>query len=286
MIPAEIQLPGDVVHVERIIEDTGIHVWKVRLNTGHPVLAVKYATDDADPAGIHRRYVAREASVLTHLDHGYMIAAGDTPHGSWLATAWRDGPTLAEQWRYALDGGPDARITAADSARRSAALIASLHEREWRHGDLQGGHLFLPDCGPAQLIDYALAQGPAATSPDVPFRGGFAHLNAPEIAAELLATPNTHHVELTREAEVYTFGAVLYTSWARRWPRNYRGVAAASLRAPDIYQAIADPTTLQPAPKGWPTMATLIGSMLDQHPENRPTMPDVLRTITENVSPR
>jgi hypothetical protein len=159
--------------------------------------------------------------------------------------------------------------------------IASLHEVGWRHADLQGPHIIVPHGGFARLIDFAVAQGPVGIVPDVPYRGGYAHLTAPEIAAELLQTPNTHSIELTASAEVYTFGAVLFSGWAKQWPRGYAGADPSGLRVPEIYEAITDPDTLRPMPQGWPRMADLVAQMLDQRPENRPTMTEICAALTE-----
>ncbi|MBB5871726.1 hypothetical protein F4553_005105 [Allocatelliglobosispora scoriae] len=279
-LPADISLPGTVVQAEPVTEATGSQVWRVTLDDGR-VLAVKFADESADSFGITRRLARREASVLRLKGEQdrYLVASGETLDGSWLATVWQHGPTLWQRWMPVLGGGKTEQAGSIQATRRTASLLNDLHAQGWRHCDLQGSHIFIPDDETTSLIDWAHAQGPEEVQPEVPFRGGYAHLNAPEIASELLVTANTHHVEMTPAAEVYVLGAVLYSGWTRQWPRDYRGANPADLRAPDIYEAIADPATLQPMPGGWPSMAALLAAMLDHHPANRPTMDEVLGAL-------
>jgi serine/threonine protein kinase len=282
VIPEEIRLQAGVAAAALITERVGSHVWRVVLDDGRMV-ALKYATDDADPFGITRKLVAREAAVLTQLGGDYLVGCGDTSRGSWLAVKWLDGPTLWQRWRHALDGDHSDHVTALHATWASASTIARLHAGGWCHGDLQGVHILTPDDQAAQLIDFGVAQGSEPITLEVAYRGGFAHLNAPEVAAELLVTANTHSVPLTTAAEVYTFGAVVFTGWARQWPRDYGHADPADLRAPEIYTAIADPSTLRPAPGGWPRMAELITAMLDQHPDDRPMMAQIHDALAEQA---
>jgi serine/threonine protein kinase len=282
MVPDEIKVPGDIVTAETVIERTGSHVWRVLLSDGRDA-ALKYATADADPFGITRALVAREAAVLAHLDlDTYLIGSGETERGSWLATKWLDGPTLWHHWQNAHRGDASVKSSALEATWRAATTVAQLHDSGWRHCDLQGAHIIVPEQGPARLIDFGVAQGPAEITPEVPYRGGFGHLTAPEIAAELLHTPNSHNVTLTAAAEAYTFGAVVFAGWAKQWPRDY-GIDPSEIRAPELYEAITSPATLRPMPSGWPRMADLVAQMLDQQPGNRPTLAEVRDSLAEQM---
>lgn len=270
-LPDGIHLPDQITQATLVAERPGSRVWKVTL-AGGDVVAVKYTTGEA---GHSRAFAHREAAVLTRVDPHRLFAFSHTPHGTWLAVDWDDSPSLAHRWQHADHDRKDA----ADAAAKAAATLAALHEAGWRHADLQPGHILVRQHGTARLIDWALAQGPADDLPAIAYRGGYAHLTAPEIAAELLDTPASHHVTLGTAAEVYTFGATVYASWAKQWPRDYNADPA-SLTAPDIYTAITDPASLRPMPETWPPMAKLLAATLDPNPAQRPRMAEIRDQLT------
>ncbi|MEV6965705.1 protein kinase [Hamadaea sp. NPDC051192] len=262
-LPDGIRLPDEITQLTLIAERPGSRVWKVAM-AGGDVVAVKYTTGEA---GQSRSFAHREAAVLTHVDPDRLFAFSHTAHGTWLAVEWDSSPSLAHRWQHA----DTHRSAALHAAAQAATTLAALHEAGWRHADLQPGHILVPEHGPARIIDWAIGQGPADDLPAIAYRGGYAHLTAPEIAAQLLDTPASHHVTLTTAAEVYTFGATVFASWAKLWPRDYKANPA-SLNAPEIYTAITDPASLRPMPEGWPSVATLLTATLDPNPANRPTM--------------
>jgi serine/threonine protein kinase len=289
MIPDEIKLPGQVSAAELVTDRRGSRIWKVTLD-GERTVALKYATDNTAEQGVQtdaRLLAAREASVLAHLDHdGYLHASGDTDLGTWLAVSWIEAPTLAQRWRgFRESGGPSDRALALTATRQAAGLLANLHERGWRHADLQPDHILIPDDGPGHLIDFALAQGPdsAAVEPAVIYRGALAHLTAPEVAQEILSTNADHHIELTNEAEVYTLGAVLFAAWSKQWPTNYATDNPRQLTLPQIHTRISDQGSRRATPDGWPFMAQIIASMLNHDPAQRPTAAEVASTLTDEI---
>lgn len=123
------------------------------------------------------------------------------------------------------------------------------------------------------------------SSPHIPYRGALAHLTAPEIAAEILATPDSTGIQLTHEAEVYTFGAVLFAAWAGQWPRNY-GRHPRDLSVHEIYAAVTNPATRRPIPGGWARMADLIRAMLETDAGMRPTVREVHTDLGQMVGGR
>lgn len=274
MIPEEIELPDRIAGAELIADRRGSRIWKVRL-AGDGIVAVKYTIDDA------RGTAAREAAVLRHIDReGYLYAAGETESGSWAAFRWVTAPTIGQRWRgWRTTGDPRARMPALVSTWRAAGKLAQLHQDGWRHGDLQADHILVPDHGPAQLIDFALAQGPVPIEPRVIYRGALAHLTAPEVAAELLSTSAEHHVTLSRQAEVYSFGAVLFAVWTGQWRFDYEAEPR-TVALPDIYARICEPRWRRPLPGGWPRMASLINSALEPDPAKRPTFAEVAAELS------
>jgi serine/threonine protein kinase len=291
MIPAEIQLPGKVEIAELIADRRGSRIWRVELD-GSRQIALKYATDNAEDQGVQRsaRLLAgREAAVLRHIDkEGYLYASGETAAGTWVALSWLDAPSLAKRWQaFREDSTTTGMISAAVATWLASDALRNLHASGWRHCDLQPAHILIPDNGSARLIDFALAQGPADASvtPHVPYRGALAHLTAPETARQILDTPDAEHVEISFEAEVYMFGAVLFTAWTKQWPRTYP-TDPRKLSSHQIYQHICAPSSLRQPPEGWPHMADLIEAMLEGNPENRPTMTEVHENLTKQVSGR
>jgi serine/threonine protein kinase len=279
MIPDEIDLPGDIRGAEPVADRRGIRTWKVTLAGGR-VLAVKYGTGEA------RRLAQREATVLRTLSgHGYrhasgFYASGHTDAGTWIACTWCEAPTIYQAWRgVRVTNGPDDQVAALNATRSALASLAALHTIGWCHADLQPDHILVPASGPARLLDFALAQGPTPTEPAITYRGGMAHLAAPEIAAQILDTSPEHHVALTPAAEVYMLGAVLRTVWSGRWPYDY-GSDQPSVR--EIYQRVRQDRQPRPTPEGWPRMAAIIRSAMDRQPTRRPTMAEIL-TILDGV---
>lgn len=273
MIPDEIALPGDIRKVELVADRRGTRTWKVTLAGGR-VLAVKCGTGEA------RRLAEREATVLRTLrGHGYRHASGfyasghtDT-EGIWLACTWCEAPTVYQAWRgVRVTNGPDDQTAALTATRSVVAALAGLHAIGWCHADLQPDHILVLPAGQARLLDFALAQGPTDIEPAITYRGGMAHLAAPEIAAEILDTPPDHHVALTPAAEVYMLGAVLLTVWAGRWPYDYGGDQP-SVTA--IYERIRRAGQPRLAPDGWPRMAAIVRSAMDSEPRRRPTITEI-----------
>jgi hypothetical protein len=272
-LPPEIHLPSTATRSMLITDRPGSRTWKVLLAAGQPA-AVKHTTGTDGRAW---QFAEREAAVLARLEPHHLVAAGATKASSWLATAWEDAPTLTHYWANL----PAHRHAAAWAARQAAAALADTHASGWRHGDLQAQHLLCPAGRPARLLDWTFGQGPTQTGiPAIPYRGGYAHLTAPEIAEELLDTPSDHHITLTNAADVYTFGAVVFSIWNRQWPRNYDAGDPGQLGAPQIYSAISRPTSLRPMPTGWPAMASLVAAMLRHDPTGRPSIHHVVEELT------
>ena len=90
------------------------------------------------------------------------------------------------------------------------------------------------------------------------------------------------NVEVTFEAEVYTFGAVLFAVWSKQWPVNYQADPR-QLKLDQILNFIGNRTARNTLPDNWPNMARLIESMLEHEASNRPTMAEVQDNLTSHV---
>jgi hypothetical protein len=278
MIPDEIQLPGRITATRLIASRRGSRVWRLSLADG-PDVALKYTTRSQNLANHTPRLAAREAAVRAILDPASVYAHGASPAGTWLAVTWHDAKALNKPWRrLRRETTPSTRAGALASTLSAGQALAALHKQGWRHADVQADHILIPEVGPARLVDLALAQGPTPVRPDVTYRGALAHLTAPEVAAEILATPAAHHVTLTATAEVYMFGAVVFAAWAGTWPYDY-GADAVQPSVAHIHAVIADRRSLRPMPEGWPALAQLVTAMLAPAPGDRPTMADVVAAV-------
>jgi hypothetical protein len=85
-------------------------------------------------------------------------------------------------------------------------------------------------------------------------------------------------VTLTPAADVYMFGAVLFTAWTGAWPHDY-GTDPAELTVAHIHAVIADARSLRPMPEGWPALTQLLAAMLAPEPGGRPTMADIVALL-------
>jgi tRNA A-37 threonylcarbamoyl transferase component Bud32 len=112
--------------------------------------------------------ISHERDVLRLLEGvpGVVALAGPPDEPSTLATTWLPGGSLDDPLR--------ARPTMAEAARLAhdiASIIASLHERQVAHGDLDPSHVCFDDTGAPVLVGFARAlvgdAGRAAAAEDV-----------------------------------------------------------------------------------------------------------------------
>jgi len=289
ILPAAIAMAlGAVADAELMTDRRGSRIWRVQLDNGQ-TLAVKAAYDNPEDTGVQdgaRLLAAREANALAamgDLAGDYLHAHGEVDAATWLAVRWLNAPTLQRRWKAARkEDNPAARYEALTAAVSAAAEVARLHAAGWRHADLQPAHIICPD-GVAQLIDFALAQGPndEPRTPHVNYRGGLVHLDAPELAQALLDNPA--HITLTVEAEVFSLAAVLVTCWTGLWMYDY---GAPPWEAPmeHILGTIASGRRSRLAdqrPWAWPKLETLLAAALDLQPSGRPTAAEFFAGLSD-----
>jgi serine/threonine protein kinase len=284
--PAEIsERLGVVTRAEHVLSRRGAITWRVVLADGES-LAVKLTTDPRNGAAAPRaiRWLAlREALVLKELDTisgGLYRADGLLRDSAWVATRWLDGPDLTTLGAMVRAGDQSARDAFLQLIEGSLRRIAALHQCGWRHGDIQADHVLF-DTDQARLIDFAYAQGPLdpLSAIDIPYRGGVAHLAAPETAEQLLATEDSVGVGLSRAAEMYTFGAAIRSAWTGSWPRLYGGRDPRSLDVRSIWRIVAEEP---PSPwddvrtSPWSRLERLIDALMSPTPEERPTADELV----------
>lgn len=143
--------------------------------------------------------------------HGH---AGD---GLWLAVPWIPGATLWDTFAPARAGRDDqgSRDTILTATQGAFAELSRWHAAKWLHGDIQPANIVIGAA--VELIDYDYARHPELPLP-FPYRGGMEHPTAPEIARQLIETPDDVDVHLDQAAEVYALGASIRWAWTGRPP--------------------------------------------------------------------
>ncbi|MFI6702400.1 protein kinase [Streptomyces sp. NPDC050509] len=257
-----------------VINRRGSTVWEVESHRGRHAVKLGYpieATADWPAQPWTALAPAREGAVLQRLGLEE-IAYGEWQAGTWNIQPWHEGPDLYRLWEPCRSKGSSI------APQTSVVLgcveaLAELHLKGWAHGDVQPAHFII---GPerTQLIDLALARGGHVPDEyDFPFRGCLVHYEAPEISRSVLATGEA---EPTQEADVYALGASLLIS-ATGWraveypddaPRPVQREAVANGKRRDV--------------KAPGELGELIEAMLSHAPEDRPTIYEVRKALSQS----
>ncbi|WP_405980218.1 protein kinase domain-containing protein [Streptomyces sp. NBC_00158] len=270
----------------RLLSDRrGSRAWKV---TGPGGEAAVKADNPHDAAARDKTAeVAQEDDHLVRLtaagalEPGYRIAAGAWGGGRWLAVRWADGKPLWHALAAARSpegDQPAVRRHLLDAARTWAEQLGRMHAAGWAHADVQPTNTLVTADGHAAVIDYALACGPQ-DRPRLPYRGALTHTTAPEVAAALLTTPDTAHVQVEPPADVWGLGASLFWCWTGHRPVAY-GDDTDRL---EKLEAIAKGITTDLAdvrPWLFPAFESTITACLAPDPADRPTARDLAAHLT------
>ncbi len=197
-----------------------------------------------------RTWLLREASVLSRVDHPYIVELVDADlQGRWLALEYVRGPSL-------LTWGKDRPLAdAVDLGARLAEAVAHLHQSGILHGDLKPDNVMVDEQDSPRLLDLGTARRLADEAP-TGFTGtlGFA---APELLRGEHGGP---------ECDVYSLGAVLYHLVTGQPP--FRDADPAALAYLPLSSLPEPPSSLRP---GVPSaLDELILQMLARRPGRRP----------------
>jgi serine/threonine protein kinase len=270
---------GQLLAAELLSDRRGSRAWRI---TGHGVRLALKANAPGATARDKATELAQEDSTLTvltevgSLDPRYHVAAGQWEDGRWLAVRWIEGTPLYRAFAPVRGTEGDRRPVRPwllGVAQTWAQRLAALHAAGWAHADVQPTNTLVTSAGAAEVIDYALACGPTATS-RLPYRGALTHTTAPEVAEELLTTPDDVHIQAMPPADVWGLGASLYWCWTAQRPVAYEDEA---LRA-DKLRAIAKGETVAldaTRPYSFPQFEALIQACLRPDPADRPTTAEV-----------
>ncbi|MFD5067596.1 hypothetical protein ACFWNC_06565 [Streptomyces sp. NPDC058369] len=267
---------GEPATVRLLSDRRGSRVWKVQGLKG--AAAVKANTPDGDNAHEKAAEMAQEDDHLLRLTAAgaispdYRVGAGTWEGGRWLAVNWIDGAPLWQALAPARSPEGDraaARPWLTGIARSWTQHLARMHTAGWAHADVQPTNTLITNDGQAAVIDYALACGPDGHRL-VPYRGALTHTTAPEIATQILATPDDTHIQAQPAADIWSLGASLFWCWTGTRPIRYDD----DLDRPEKLAAIAKGTTIalrDVRPWAFPAFEEAITACLAPDPADRPT---------------
>lgn len=192
---------GPTARVELLSSRRGVTTLAVTGDSAKILVKLAETTKDGMPANTFG--VSREAAVLSSVD---ALRERFQP----LVAQHDENVALLETWIEGTPAFQDARrlVTTGDEAglfkllRLTLGNLAELHCTGWTHGDLQPLHFLLTENG-AVLLDYGVAQSNRMPMPD--YKGGMVHFNAPEVAADVIATGRA---TATTTSDVFSLGAV------------------------------------------------------------------------------
>ncbi|MFJ5734727.1 protein kinase family protein [Streptomyces microflavus] len=266
------------VQTTLVVDRRGTALWRLDLHDGTQY-ALKITTECTDPQGhVDSEHLALvEAQLLQHLERDGVITGlyhrhGQLPErvGSWLTLSWLPGEE-ADTAFAKLRADPDDRSAAVHAAAMAGA-VADLHDKGWRHGDMQEAHFLLGD-GRAYLLDFAMAQppDPADAAPVVIYRGAYDFFNSPELAARRLATKPSESLELTTVSEVWSLCATIFACWTGVYPISGKDtqLSTPALRAELARGRCRDLASIRPWP--FPAFEDIVMTGLSIDPAKRPT---------------
>ncbi|MFF8310883.1 protein kinase domain-containing protein [Streptomyces lydicus] len=281
---------GQPVTALLLSDRRGSRAWKVTTESGRR-LALKANSTEAEANGRDKAAeVAHETAVLAELERlnaiepGYVQAVGTFAQGRWLALRWINGRPLWRAW--ALARGPEGdrpsvRPWLLNTARTLAERLAAMHTHGWTHADVQPTNILAdPEDGTGHLIDYALACGPEGAADRPPYRGALTHTTPPEIAAEILDTDDTTHIQATPSADVWSLGATLTWCWTGQRPFAYPDHID-RMEKLRVIAAISTSPLKEVRPWPFPALEALITACLVTDPASRPTMAEVVGSLSE-----
>jgi predicted Ser/Thr protein kinase len=243
--PVESSLIGHVVSHYRVIEhlgEGGVGVvyrgWDERLERD---VALKFLLPRARETADRRERLAREAKMLSRLDHPAIATVYDIDADGdrqFLVMEFVRGVTLSER----LAGGPLPEAEALPIAMQMAEALAAAHEQGVVHRDLKPANVMVTVRGHVKVLDFGLAacfeEEPTSASRDrtrtVELVGTVPYM-APE---QLFGQP------IDLRTDVFSFGAVLYEMVTGFAP--FSGRVSTAIADAILHQAPVPPRRARP----------------------------------------
>lgn len=253
----------DIVRCIHVVDDS--ELYHASDSRGHPV-ALKIARTGR---GEMRRKMAREATILAHLDGSVgprLLDRGVIGDREYLVMEWCAGVpvSLAAEERRRRDGiGARSELHALCCAVADA--YSRLHLRNVLHGDVHPRNVLVDGTGGIKIIDFALARfATGGDDFDEPERGGIGFFFEPEYArARLARQPPPPSSAL---GEQFALGALLYYLMTGAHYVEF------SIERPAMLRQIAFDSPLpfgRRACRAWPALEEILARALSKEPPAR-----------------
>jgi hypothetical protein len=233
-------------------------------SVGGQLVAVKVIRREvaADPQfrARFRREVAA-AQKVNGLYTAYVVDADAAAEEPWLATAYIDGPSLAEAVR---ERGP---LSHASVARLGAALaegLSKIHDVGLVHRDLKPSNVLLARDGP-RIIDFGIAWSADTTTltPEDRVVGSPGYMSPEQAESE-------REGEVGPPSDIFSLGAVLCYAATGRGPWGSGSTATL------VYRAVHEEPNLGRLPS---EIAPLVAQCLAKNPTARPVPGEILDAL-------
>ncbi|MEU0722868.1 hypothetical protein [Streptomyces sp. NPDC006140] len=259
----------------------GIEMWKV--SGPHGEWALKVGRNDGAVE------VAREAAVwgriagmVSATSYGKRAQHGRGVGSAWLATPWLRGTSLWDIF-YPVRERRGNHAEALASAIEACMAVASIHQAQWVHGDLQPHHIILTPGG-TRLIDWSWGWSAGSDLPaSNTYNGCFVHLAGNELIAR--AQSGQRPVLTSPPDETWTLAASIWWAATNQWPRDYRslGIDPAAFTRIELSKVILRHRPPLGHIDHWPQLEKALRTVLEPPAEARPGALDLaqyLRGIT------
>jgi serine/threonine protein kinase len=197
------------------------------------MLAPKYTRDEQQRERLRRE--ARAAAMLSHPGIATVYSLDECDEGLFMVSEYVRGQTLHQ----IMAGGPMSFPSLLDIAIQIAGALAAAHDLGIVHRDLKPENIIQSESGTIKILDFGLARveprDPAASESRLTKTGMFLGTPAYASPEQLLGS------EVNRNADIFSFGILLYELAAGRHPFGTSNSLATVARileaeAPDLTQ--------------------------------------------------
>ncbi|MGW0884351.1 serine/threonine-protein kinase [Streptomyces sp. NPDC002671] len=233
---------------------------------GATTVAVKLIRTDPDAGQEEfRRRFTREAAAARRVSGVWtarVLDADTDAEQPWVATEYVPGPTLRAVVRG--DFGPLPSASAHVLAHRLAQALDAIHRAGLVHRDLKPSNILLTVDGP-RVIDFGVAHALDATADSTLTRTGTL-VGTPEF----MSPEQVRGARVTPAGDVFSLGSVLTYAATGRSP--FQGTGEGGVHALLFRIAYEEPD-LTGVPE---VIADLVRRCLEKHPDDRPTVPELI----------
>jgi len=236
-------------------------------------VALKFLPDHVDPTlQAQDRFVneARAASTLNHPNLCTIHEISTHESRSFIAMAYYEGETLKER----IKQGPIPIQQAINYAHQLADGLSSAHKRGIVHRDIKPANIIITKDGRVIILDFGLAKMAEQTQ----------QLSMKGVAVGTVAymsPEQTRGDKVSTQTDVWSLGVVFYEMIT-----GHRPFAGATNTV--IIESIRNDTPAllsSPSADAFPSLPSLVASMLEKKAEDRPTSAEIFRNLSTLTAP-